>query len=222
MEITVVPSYPAPTWLDLQQALKTLEGTCSEFQVDIVDGQFVPARSWPFNAGAQVDSLFNLKTFGLDFDLEVDCMVSEPEQYLDLFIEVGFKRVVIHYGSTANLPAIIDKLHKKNVLVGLAFTNDVSLDEILLTSDTIDYFQVMGIKEVGKQGQSFDGRTLQTVQTLRQQFPNIDIAVDGSVNERTIEALKAAGANRLAPGSAIVKSDDPVAAYKHLLHLASY
>ncbi len=50
-------------------------------------------------------------------------------------------------------------------------------------------------------------------------YPQLEIAIDGSVNTATLPLLKAAGANRFAPGSAIAKAEDPKRAYEQLLSM---
>ena len=80
----------------------------------------------------------------------------------------------------------------------------------------------MGIATIGVQGQPFDERTLATVSELRRLYPNYTIAVDGSVNQDTIQSLQQAGANRFAPGSAITAAPDPVVAYQELKNLVAH
>lgn len=46
---------------------------------------------------------------------------------------------------------------------------------------------------------------------LRQRFPGLDIQVDGGLAPSTIDQAAAAGANVIVAGSAIFKSEDPVA-----------
>lgn len=213
---SIVPSFPAPALHDLDSVMSALVGVSDGFQVDIVDGKFVPAVSWPFNEERGIEALFELKKYSESYELEIDCMVKQPEQYLNVFVETGFKRVVVHFGSTEKLDEIVDSLHKHGIKVGVAVTNDVPFSDILDSVAKVDYLQVMGIKEVGKQGQPFDERTYDTVAKLRQQIPEVEIAIDGGVNETTIPKLFVAGANRFAPGSAITKVTDPVVAYKHL------
>ena len=79
----------------------------------------------------------------------------------------------------------------------------------------------MGIKTVGKQGQPFDSRTEKNIERIKNKYPDLTIAVDGAVNESTIPVLVAAGAIRLAPGSAITRAPDSAEAYKHLHELAN-
>ena len=45
---------------------------------------------------------------------------------------------------------------------------------------------------------------------------NIDIQVDGGIDKRTCEYVKAAGANVLVAGSAILKSDNPEILISHM------
>ena len=220
-EITLVPSLPAQSFAELQELAKQLAKVTKEFQVDIVDGQFVPLKAWPFtekNPTAELDKVSELPD---ELAIEMDCMVMHPEQYLDQLAELGVRRVIVHMGSTDKLPEIILHARTHNYQIGLAFTNDIPLAKVGPEIPEVDFIQVMGIAKVGKQGQPFDERTLQTVSTLRTQFPDLEIAIDGSVNSDTIEKLVTAGATRLAPGSAVAKAADPKASFLALRELAA-
>ena len=50
-------------------------------------------------------------------------------------------------------------------------------------------------------GQAFIPETLNKIKELRTLYPEIDIEVDGGVNDKTVEAIKEAGANVLVAGS---------------------
>lgn len=45
---TLVPSLPAASFAELEKLAQALDGTAPGFQIDIVDGLFVPHRAWPF------------------------------------------------------------------------------------------------------------------------------------------------------------------------------
>jgi pentose-5-phosphate-3-epimerase len=79
-----------------------------------------------------------------------------------------------------------------------------------------DYVQLMGIYEIGQQGQSLDEAVFEKIAYIKTHYPLLSITVDGSVNEHTIERLKAAGADRFIVGSAITLQDSPLAAYEAL------
>lgn len=218
--ITVVPSFPASSYAELKKLSEVLDGVATELQVDIVDGKFVPPISWPFTESIPKEELKKLSELPHGSHLELDCMVKNPEQYLDIFVSLDVKRVIVHMRSTDAYNDIIAHARKHNYMIGFAFTNDVPLTEVTPYIDVLDFVQIMGIKNVGKQKEPFDERTLETVHILREQYPHLEIAVDGSVNAETIPLLKEAGVTRFAPGSAVVKQTDPALAYTELLALA--
>lgn len=217
----VVPSLPASTFEALRSLATVLKGTAPELQVDIVDGQFVPSVSWPFTETDVEAELERLSQFTDDYLIEMDCMILAPEQFLDLFVSLGVARVIIHMGSTENYIDIITHARTHGYKIGLALTNDRPLDELGSYINDIDFVQLMGIATVGKQGQPFDERTLPRAIELRAKYPELEIAVDGSVNKKTIQRLDKAGVNRFAPGSAVAKATDPKEAYNELVKLVA-
>ena len=54
------------------------------------------------------------------------------------------------------------------------------------------------------------------VKWLRAHYPNLDIQIDGGINDKTAPLAIEAGANVLVAGSYVLKSDDPAAAAKSL------
>jgi ribulose-phosphate 3-epimerase len=68
--------------------------------------------------------------------------------------------------------------------------------------------QCMWIDKIGFQGQAFDERVLTQVEEIRELFPQKLIAVDGSVNEETIEDLSDVGVNHFIIGSAFFGNEN--------------
>lgn len=215
-EITVVPSIPPKSFEELQKVLELFKGVSSGIQVDIVDGVFVPHTSWPFTELNVEESLSLLKPYAQDFEIEVDCMCMHPELYLELFQEIGVKRVIVHEGTTENYQTCITHAKLHGYKIGLGILNSTAKDFLALYADTIDFVQVMGIAHIGIQGQPFDTQTLNTVAYIHLIYPHLEITVDGAVNRETILKLRAVGVTRFAPGSAVVKTSDPVLSYKQL------
>ncbi len=218
--LSITPSLPAQSFTEIEELATRLLGTIPMLQVDIVDGEFVPAVSWPFTEPQDVcTELLNLQLLPPSLPLEMDCMVMHPEQYLETFAALGIANVIVHLGSTDAYDAIITHARTYRYQIGIALTNDRDLSDLAPYIDRIDFVQVMGIAHVGKQGQPFDTRTLAPLRTLRALYPTLPLSVDGAVNSETIVALRDAGATRFAPGSAIAKADDPLLAYKQLAHM---
>lgn len=214
--LTMVPSLPAASFAELRALTEALDGVSAGFQIDVVDGNFAPFTSWPFNQPDVPNEWEKIKTLPESYAYELDCMIDHPEQYLSVFATLPLAKVIVHVGSTNAYGTLIAHARQHGYQIGLAFTNDVPLSFLTPYLGTIDFVQIMGIAAVGRQGQPFDERTLVSARTLREQHPELFIAVDGSVNAETIPQLIAAGVNHFAPGSAISHAKDPAAAYREL------
>lgn len=212
---TLVPSLPAQTWDELFTLWETFQGALPELQIDIVDGVFAPFLSWPFSDQEGVSALARARLFA-PTELEIDCMCMHPEKLLELFRSISAERVVIHAESTDAYEACLAHRRLHGYRMGFGIKNTTPQELVDTYVPLFDYVQVMGIATIGAQGQPFDERTLDTVASLRAQYPDLEIAVDGAVNAETIPRLLNAGANRFAPGSAIAKANDPREAYKQL------
>jgi len=213
-DFSVLPALLEKNFLDIEKISNDLIGVASALQIDVVDGQFVSEVSWPFSESDVDKEWSKISLLSQSFELEVDLMVEEPDRYFYILKSVGVKRVVLHVADlVSDIGRCIERAKTEGLRVALAITNDstdLSWKEYL---DEVDFVQVMGIKEVGKQGQDFDPRTLVTIRKLKEEFPQLQISVDGSVNENTIVQLKEAGANRFAVGSSVTKAADPAASF---------
>ncbi len=101
----------------------------------------------------------------------------------------------------------------------MAVRNDTPPQELYPYLSDIDFVQVMGIKNIGVQGEPFDTETLETVAKIRALSPSLEIAVDGGVNKHTMPQLLQSGVNRFAPGSAITREANQKDAYSELATL---
>ncbi len=218
---TITPSLPAASLKELLQLAEALKGVAPMIQVDIVDGVFAPHTSWPFTEADSIAALGELRTLTNIIPVEVDCMVREPERYIDSLIASGVSSIILHFGSTDEYEALSLKVRNAGLKIGIAIMNDTDLSEVVLLLPLFDFVQVMGIREVGAQGQPFDERTLDTLRALRALDSSLTLVVDGAVNATTVSQLTRAGANRLAPGSAVAKAPDSHAAYEQLSALAA-
>lgn len=195
-------------------------------QLDVCDGDFVPYVSWPHRGTEQWAELEALAAGkrqlpeGLSY--EAHLMVAEPHYLGDLLVRGGVTRIMAH---TEAMP---DKTKAREAFgewrrsgageIGISLMLDTPLADIdtYLSHGDVDFVQVMAIAEIGEQGHSFDERAISRISELRATYPSLVISVDGGVAGDNAVALLAAGASRLAVGSAIWKAEDPQAAFKAL------
>lgn len=211
MSIPVVPAV-IPKSLEYLREVISKVSFSPEIQLDLVDGVFVDAICWPYDpAGEPMDIKKELDRF----TLEIDLMVSQPVQAAKAWLDAGADMLIFHVESVP-LEVFKNFTESCHCTVGVAAHGDTTVETIAVYAEHADYIQLMGIKDIGAQGQLFDETVLERVEILRRKFPEKVIAVDGSVNEHTIEKLKRAGVNRMVVGSAIVLQDDPLAAHQKL------
>jgi len=207
----IVPAIIPTSVDDIKTTLSKLTFV-SEIQIDVVDGEFVPFTSWPYSPEG-VPSEVHTETDS--FTLEVDLMVADQFKAANDWIEAGADMLVFHI-EDIDLQTLTNFVQTTSISIGVSARNDTPLETFLPYIKIADYVQLMGIAEIGTQGQPFDERVLERIITIKESFPNHMISIDGSVNKDTITRLHEAGADRFISGSAILGADDPETAYNEL------
>ncbi len=187
----------------------------AELQIDLVDGRFAPNTSWPI---APEGDPLAVKSYLDKYTLEIDLMVEQPIEKAKEWEQAGADMLVFHV-ETITLESLVDYTECSQASIGVSAHGDTSLEKLESYIQEVDYVQLMGIREIGFQGQVFDETVLDKIKYLRQKYPNLSIGVDGSVNPDTVVKIKEAGADRFVCGSAIVRQSNPEQAYNNLLSL---
>lgn len=211
MSIPVVPAIVPKSIQNIREIIEKVPFT-KEIQLDLVDGKFDDDITWPYDP---IGDPMELKHELDRFTLEIDLMVSEPIKAAVAWLEAGADMLIFHVESLP-LETFKNFAETCHCTVGVAAHGDTTVEQVAEYAKHADYIQLMGIREIGAQGQPFDETVLGRVEALRVMFPEKVIAVDGSVNENTIVSLKKAGVTRMIVGSAIVLQEDPQAAHKKL------
>jgi len=212
--IPIIPAIIPTSHAELEVVLKQLQGI-PEIHVDVVDGNFVPTISWPYEPVGEPKSLISLLN---RFSLEVDLMVRNPLMAAEAWVSAGADQLVFHV-ETISVEAFQEYSDRATVSVGvcaLMDTPDSVLEPYLAYAD---YVQVMGIAKIGNQGQPFDDRVFDRILWLRATAPQLPISIDGSVNAMTLPKIIPYELDRYIVGSAIVKQPNPRQAYSELVNL---
>ncbi|MBT4384724.1 ribulose-phosphate 3-epimerase [Candidatus Peregrinibacteria bacterium] len=206
-DIQIAPSILSADFGDLNAEIASIEEHVDIISVDVMDGHFVPN----ITVGAPV-----LKCLKSSLPFECHLMISEPEKYLEDFAKAGASIISVHYEATGPRTAeILGRIRELGCKASLAIKPATSPDEIREFLDLMDACVVMSV-EPGFGGQSFMPESLPKITQLREWKSDLDIIVDGGINNETAPEAIAAGANILVSGSYIFKASDRVAAIASL------
>jgi len=230
----IIPTIMQKSFREMEKQLAMVQDIVPLAQLDVMDGVFVKNKSWPYGDETQFAKMVKEKSrlpFSDKLEYEIDLMVAEPEHVIEDWMHLGVRRLIVHVESTKKLSNIVQdvaahvtKAAAENMeMVSLGFAINTTTPTALLEPHIydIDFVQCMGIAEIGKQGQPFDERVIGQIENIKKLHPEIVVSVDGSVNLKTAPRLAAVGATRLAVGSAIFESNDPVEAIAALTAAAS-
>lgn len=206
--IKIAPSILSADKKILGDEVKQIEKHCELIHVDIMDGKFVPPRTF--------DAL-DIKKIKTKIPKDVHLMVMHPLAggYIDDYLDAGAYIIVIHVEAKDEVSSCIDYIKKRGVRVGLAINPPTPVQAIRPYLDRIDMALVMSVNP-GYAGQKFMPEVLSKVRELRSLKPCLDIQIDGGISKETIRQAFHAGANVFVAGSAIFGQRDRIAAIKEL------
>ena len=218
----IIPAIIPKSLEEIKEKVSLIKGHISSVQIDICDGVFVKSKSWPFidvndEEWVKIKNQQNGLPFWEDIEYEMDLMVKDPNYFIDDCISAGAHRIVLHLEALSDPEHIIEYFRNRfskeekylsDPEIGIAIGNETSIFEIEKYINKVDFIQLMGIREIGAQGQPFNDGVLDRVSELREKYPDLLISVDGGVNIETAERILASGANRLVVGSAIWNSEN--------------
>ena len=212
-KIKIVPSILSANLDKLQEEINEVEDYSDLLQVDVMDNKFVP------NITPQAELL---KKFDTKVPLDIHLMVQEPsEEYIKSFIDANsnlkINNITVHQEACSNLEKTLDFIKENNVKAAVAINPKTPLDAIKNGLDKVEMVLIMTV-EPGFSGQKFIEDVLPKISQLRSMKPELDIEVDGGINDKTAPLAVKAGANILVVSSYIFKSEDKVRAIKKLLN----
>lgn len=204
---TLSPSILAANMLKLGDEIEKIENSGSKYvHIDVMDGVFVPNISFGMPIISAVKKATNLI-------LDVHAMIIEPDKYIDTFINCGADIITFHLETLdrKRIYKAIDKIHSLGKKVGISIKPGTDANEVFEYIPLIDMVLVMTV-EPGFGGQSFMYDMIDKVKAIRKyalEFnTQLDIEVDGGINEETIKLTEEAGANIFVLGTAFFKKEN--------------
>lgn len=214
--IKIAPSILSADFTKLEEEIRSIERAGADLiHIDVMDGHFVPN----ITIGVPVVASLKRKT---KLPLDVHLMVDNPLAFIVPFADAGADIITFHIEAclprhlrrrqaTPSPEEALRKIGLLGIGRGISLNPKTTLTSVFPLLDNIDMVLVMSVNP-GFAGQKFIFDAIERVGQLRQAISekklNVDIEVDGGVNQENAKELIAAGANILVAGTAIFGKAD--------------
>jgi len=211
--VKIAPSILSADFSQLLNEVKRVEEAGVEYlHIDVMDGHFVPNISF----GAPVLKALKGKT---DLIIDVHLMIENPDAYIKDFVEAGADYIGVHVEAVRHLHRTVQLIKSYGVKACVTLNPATPLGVIEEILPDVDMVLLMSVNP-GFGGQSYIASTTDKIKRLKQMITaralEVEIQVDGGVNEHNIGEIVGAGADVVVAGSAIFGKPDITAAVKAL------
>jgi ribulose-phosphate 3-epimerase len=203
----LAPSIIASDFTHLADEIAACESAGADWlHVDVMDGHFVPTIT--------VGPLFvEACKRATKLPLDIHLMISNPDQYLEVFAKAGANNITVHVETCPNLLETVAKIKSLGCIAGITLNPAVpalALDKALPLADLV---LVMSVN-AGYSGQAFIPEMIVKVKEIRNKLDalrsNAYLEVDGGINVDTLPLMYKAGARVFVSGTAAFKNPQGV------------
>ena len=137
------------------------------------------------------------------------------KRWVESIREAGADQYTFHIEATDIPLELCRKIKEAGMKVGIGIKPNTPVKTVDYLVSEADMILIMTV-EPGFGGQKFMSNMMSKVKHLRQNYPTLNIEVDGGVGPATINECAQAGANMIVSGTAVVKSENPAQVIKDL------
>lgn len=207
--IKIAPSMLSADFARLAEDVKDVEkGGADLLHIDIMDGHFVPNLTF----GPDVVKSLRKHT-ALPFDVHL--MVTNPEDYVQAFADIGTEYFTFHAEATPHLHRLVQDIKAHGMKAGIALNPSTPVAVLEDIAGDLDMILIMSVNP-GFGGQKFIPQALRKIKKAKALFAYVNrkdavVEVDGGINAATIEGVREAGVDIVVAGSAVFGAEDRAA-----------
>lgn len=201
MTIRLAPSILAADFAALGRDIDAVtRGGADQIHVDVMDGHFVPN----ITIGPPVVRALRKATA---LPLDVHLMITDPDRYLEAFVDAGANMISVHVEVLPHLHRTISRIKALGAKAGVVLNPSTPVVALEQVAGDVDFVLVMSVNP-GFGGQVFIPNSLAKIRAVRALLDRVGnsaapIEVDGGVDLRTVAAVVTAGAEWIVAGNAI-------------------
>ncbi|RPI19433.1 MAG: ribulose-phosphate 3-epimerase [Acidobacteriales bacterium] len=213
----IVPSILSANFVRLAEDIARVEGGgISMLHIDIMDGHFVPNMT----IGPPVVKSIRKTT---KLTLDVHLMITNPDQFVPLFVEAGADQISVHQETCPHLDRTLRFIQSEGALAGVVLNPSTPIAMLEDVLDVADFVLIMSVNP-GFGGQKLIPRALEIVKSLaarrRELGLHFPIEIDGGVTMQNVGDVIRAGVDWVVAGASVFLTPDPAATAAQMRRIA--
>ncbi len=193
---------------EYRRQMEKVEYLTNRIQVDLMDGDFAPTKSPPF------DHIW----FPEHLQIDLHLMFRHPALMLNNVLEIKPSLLIVHAESEVDIPTLSTAIRESNIKMGLALLPETNPEHILDELEYLDHVLIFS-GNLGHFGGAADLSLLRKVEKLKRYKPDLEIGWDGGANLDTVKQLSDGGVDVINVGGFIQLSENPKSAFEQLTTL---